>query len=64
MKILIVLVLVVALAAPMCLAQEAQQETKAKDPITATAEVAGKVIAAPVEAVCHACGAKKADKPE
>ena len=52
-KIICLVVLFAFVASSVCFAAEAAKETKskAKDPITATCEVAGKTAVAPVEAV-------------
>ncbi len=62
MKRIIVLVVLFAFAAgSVCFAAEGAKTTKAKDPVTATCEVAGKTVAAPVEAVFG--GKKKTEEP-
>jgi len=61
MKKIIVLVLIMVMASSVCFAGSAcSTKSKAKDPITATAEVAGKTVAAPVEAVFGGKQAKSA----
>ena len=70
MKKLFVLVVLFAFAAgSVCFAADAAKEKTAKDPVTATAEVAGKtvqaageVVVAPVKALSGKKETKKAEK--